>query len=98
MHNPFQTVEKTKSIVEHVSIIRIYQQTGLLDKAKAIEVYRKFNYEHQDYYATMNATAIITNSRIQINSASDKSLVENLKRQALWAVGKESLLSMVIII
>ena len=98
MHNPFQTVEKTKSVAEHISIIRIYQQTGLLDKAKAIEVYRKFNYEHQDYYAAMNATAIITNSRIQIDSSDNKILVDNLISQALWAVGKESLLSMGIII
>lgn len=94
MQNPFQTAEKTKSVAEHVSIIRIYQQTGLLDKAKAIEVYRKFNYEHQDYYAAMNATAIITNSRIQIDSSDNKNLIDNLIRQALWAVGKESLLSM----
>lgn len=94
MHNPFQTAEKTKSVAEHVSIIRIYQQTGLLDKAKATEVYRKFNYEHQDYYAAMNATAAATNSSIQIDSASDQILVDNLISQALWAGGKESLLSM----
>ena len=98
MQNLFQTAEKTKSVAEHVSIIRIYQQTGLLDKAKAIEVYRKFNYEHQDYYAAMNTTAAATNSSIQIDSASDKILVENLKRQALWAVGKDPLTSIGIII
>ena len=46
----------------------------------------------------MNTTAAATNSSIQIDSASDKILVENLKSQALWAVGKESLLSMGIII
>ena len=60
MQNPFQTVENAKSISEHISIIHDYQQTGLLDKAKAIEVYRKFNYEHQDYYAAMNTTAAAT--------------------------------------
>lgn len=98
MHNPFQTAKKTNSVAEHVSIIRIYQQTGLLDKAKAIEVYRKFNYEHKDYYAAMNTTAAATNSSIQIDSASDQILVDNLISQALWAVGKESLLSMGIII
>jgi hypothetical protein len=98
MQNPFQTAEKAKSIAEHVSIIRIYQQTGLLDKAKAIEVYRKFNYKHQDYYAAMNATAIITNSRIQIDSSDNKNLVDNLISQALWAVGKEVLASMGVII
>lgn len=98
MQNPFQTVEKAKSVAEHVSIIRIYQQTGLLDKAKAIEVYRKFNYEHQDYYAAMNTAAATTNSSIQIDSSDNKILVDNLISQALWAVGKEVLASVGIII
>lgn len=42
----------------------------------------------------MNATAIITNSRIQIDSSDNKNLIDNLISQALWAVGKESLVSM----
>ena len=69
MQNPFQTVEKAKSIAEHISIIRDYQQTGLLDKTKAIEVYRKFNYEHQDYYAAMNTTAVATISSRLLHSS-----------------------------
>ena len=98
MQNPFQTVEKAKSIAEHVSIIHDYQQTGLFDRPKALEVYKKFNFEHAAYCVLMNTTAAATNSSIQIDSASDKILVENLKRQALWAVGKVSLTSMGIII
>lgn len=94
MQNPFQTVEKAKSIAEHVSIIHDYQQTGLFNRIKALEVYKKFNLGHTDYCVLMNTRAAATNSIIQIDSASDKSLVENLKEQALWAVGKESLLSM----
>ena len=46
----------------------------------------------------MNATAAATNSSIQIDSASDQILVDNLKRQALWAVGEEFLKGMGIII
>ena len=46
----------------------------------------------------MNATAVATNSGIQIDSASDQILVDNLKRQALWAVGEEFLKGIGIII
>ena len=98
MQNPFQTVEKAKSITEHISIIREYQQSGLLDRTKALEIYKKFNFEHEDYCTLMNATAAATNSSIQIDSASDQILVDNLKRQALWAVGEESLIEMGVII
>ena len=94
MQNPFQTVEKAKSIAEHISIIREYQQMGLLDRTKALEIYKKFNFEHEDYCTLMNATAAATNSSIQIDSASDQILVDNLKGQALWAVGEESLIKM----
>lgn len=98
MQNPFQTVEKAKSITEHISIIREYQQSGLLDRTKALEIYKKFNFEHEDYCTLMNATAAATNSSIQIDSAGDQILVANLKRQALWAVGEESLIEMGVII
>ena len=98
MQNPFLTVEKAKSITEHISIIREYQQSGLLDRTKALEIYKKFNFEHEDYCTLMNATAAATNSSIQIDSASDQILVDNLKRQALWAVGEESLIEMGVII
>lgn len=94
MHNPFQTVEKAKSIAEHISIIRDYQQTGLFDRPKALEIYKKFNLENADYCVLMNTTAAATNSSIQIDSASDQILVDNLISQALWAVGKEVLASM----
>jgi len=98
MQNPFQTVEKAKSVAEHVSIIRDYQQTGLFDRPKALEIYKKFNLENADYCVLMNTTAAVTNSSIQIDSSDNKILVDNLISQALWAVGKESLLSMGIII
>lgn len=93
MHNPFQTVEKAKSIAEHISIIRDYQQTGLFDRPKALEIYKKFNLENADYCVLMNTTAAATNSSIQMDSASDQILVDNLISQALWAVGKEVLAS-----
>ena len=98
MQNPFLTVEKAKSIAEHISIIREYQQRGLLDRTKALEIYKNFNFEHEDYCTLMNATAAATNSSIQIDSAGDQILVDNLKRQALWAVGEESLIEMGVII
>ena len=98
MQNPFQTVEKTKSIAEHISIIREYQQMGLLDRTKALEIYKKFNFEPEDYCTLMNATATATNSSIQIDSAGDQILVANLKRQVLWAVGEEFLKGIGIII
>ena len=98
MQNPFKNVEKAKSIAEHISLIREYQQSGLLDRTKALEIYKKFNFEHEDYCTLMNATAAATNSSIQIDSASDQILVDNLKRQALWAVGEESLIEMGVII
>ena len=98
MQNPFQTVEKAKSIAEHISIIRDYQQTGLFDRPKALEIYKKFNLENADYCVLMNTTAAATNSSIQIDSASDQILVDNLISQALWAVGKEVLASVGIII
>ena len=98
MQNPFQAVEKTKSIAEHISIIREYQQMGLLDRTKALEIYKKFNFEHDDYCVLMNTTAAATNSSIQIDSAGDQILVDNLKRQALWAVGEEFLKGIGIII
>lgn len=60
MQNPFQTVEKTKSIAEHISIIREYQQMELLDRTKALEIYKKFNFEHDDYCVFMNTTAAAT--------------------------------------
>lgn len=60
MHNPFQTVEKVKSIAEHISIIRDYQQTGLFDRPKALEIYKKFNLENADYCVLMNTTAVAT--------------------------------------
>ncbi|MBQ3837246.1 MAG: hypothetical protein II814_08980 [Treponema sp.] len=98
MQNPFQTVEKAKSIAEHISIIHDYQQTGLFDRIKALEIYKKFNLENADYCVLMNTRAVATNSRIQIDLSDNKILVDNLISQALWAVGKESLLSMGIII
>ncbi len=60
MQNPFQTVEKAKSIAEHISIIRDYQQTGLFDRPKALEIYKKFNLENADYCVLMNTTAVAT--------------------------------------
>ena len=74
MQNPFQTGEKTKSIAEHIPIIHEYQQRGLLNRTKALEIYKKFNFEHEDYCTLMNATAAATNSSIQIDSAGDKFL------------------------
>ena len=60
MQNPFQTVEKAKSIADHVSIICEYQKTGLFDRPKALEIYKKFNLENADYCVLMNTTAAAT--------------------------------------
>jgi len=91
MQNFFQSIEGKKSIAEHVSIILSYQHTGLLDRKKAIEVYKTFNFTHADYNTLMNTTATVTNSLIQIDSAPDDVVVENLKKQALWAMEEEYL-------
>ena len=91
MREIFQNIDKTKSMAEHILIILKYQQTGLFDRAKALEVYKSFNLTHEDYNIFMNETAAATNSLIQIDSATDEIIVENLKRQALWAVGADYL-------
>ena len=91
MQEIFQNIDKTKSIAEHIAIILKYQQTGLFDRAKALEVYKSFNLTHEDYNIFMNETAAATNSLILIGSATDEIIVENLKRQALWAVGADYL-------
>ena len=91
MQNFFQSIEGKKSIAEHVSIILSYQHTRLLDRKKAIEVYKTFNFTHADYNTLMNTTATVTNSLIQIDSAPDDVVVENLKKQVLWAIGEEYL-------
>ena len=39
----------------------------------------------------MNTTGTVTNSLIQIDSAPDDVVVENLKKQVLWAMGEEYL-------
>ena len=43
MQELLRNIDKTKSITEHISIILKYQQTGIFDRAKAIEVYKSFN-------------------------------------------------------
>ncbi len=91
MQNFFQPIEGKKSIAEHVSIILSYQHTGLLDRKKAIDVYKTFNFTHADYNIIMNTTAAVTNSLIQIDLAPDNVIIENLKKQALWAMGEEYL-------
>ena len=91
MQEIFQNIEKTKSIAEHISIILKYQHTGLFDRSKAIEVYKSFNLAHADYNIIMNTTTVVTNSLIQIDSATDEIIVENLKKQALWATSEECL-------
>lgn len=94
MQNPFQDIESKKSIAEHISIIREYQQTGSFDKEKAIKIYKAFNIEHADYYCTMTAEATISNKLTNIDYASNVDLIENLKLQAKWAVSEEYLKSL----
>lgn len=91
MQELLRNIDKTKSITEHISIILKYQQTGIFDRAKAIEVYKSFNLTHTDYNILMNETAVATNSRIQIDSAPNSVIIGNLKQQALWALGAEYL-------
>lgn len=91
MQEIFQNIDKTKSIGEHISIILKYQQTRMFDRAKALEVYKSFNLTHTDYNILMNETAVATNTLIQIDSVPNAIIIENLKQQALWAVGEEFL-------
>lgn len=94
MQDILQTIERQKAIAEHISIILNYQYTNLLDREKAIEIYKKFNLTHADYNIMMNTEAAVTNSLIQIDSATDEVIVDNLKKQALWAMGEEYLINL----
>ena len=77
MQELLQNIEKAKSIAEHISIILTYQNTGFLDRSKAIEVYKSFNLAHTDYTIYMNRKAVITDTLIQIESATDTTIVDN---------------------
>lgn len=94
MQNPFKDIESTKTISEHISIIREYQQTGSFDREKAIKIYKTFNSNHFDYESAMTAKAKSINRLVNINYTSDEDLIENLKLQAKWAVGEEYLTSL----
>ena len=98
MQEFLQNIERTKSITEHISIILNYQQTRFIDRSKAAELYKSFNRTHPDYTIIMNTTAAMTNTLIQIDSAPDVVIVENLKKQVLWAAGEEYMKSAGIII
>lgn len=93
MQKLLQNIEKAKSIAEHISIILIYQNTGFLDRSKAIEVYKSFNLAHSDFNILMNITAVTTNTLIQIDSATDEIIIENLKKQILWTTSEDFLKS-----
>lgn len=93
MQNPFQDIKSKKSIAEHISIIREYQQTSSFDREKAIKIYKSFNLEHLEYNCTINAVTKIANNHITIDNAPDDVLIDNLKLQAKWAVGEDYLKS-----
>lgn len=91
MQELLRTIEKTKSIADHISIILKYQQTGLLDRLRALEVYKSFNINHTEYNIVMHTNAVITNSLIQIDLATDAEIIDNLKKQIIWATSEEYL-------
>ena len=93
MTNVFQTSEKAKSIAEHMSIILEYQNTGLFDRERATDIYKKFNAEHPDYNLALNVTAVASNTLTKIDYLPNNTLIYNLKLQAEWALGKEYLKS-----
>ncbi len=98
MQELLQNIEKAKSITEHISIILTYQNTGFLDRSKAIEVYTSFNFAHKDYTILINTKAVITDTLIQIDSATDRTIIDNLRSQVLWATSEEYLKSIGIMI
>lgn len=93
MDNFIGTIEKVKTIEEHISIIREYQQSGYLDRKKAVEKFKMFNQEHPDYTSITNAAFLASKNLIQIDYATDEIIVSNLKLQAVWIIGKEKLKS-----
>ena len=94
MGNPFEEVDKQKTITEHTSIILSYQRTGFLDREKAIKKYKDFNSTHSEYNAFVNTAGTITNTLISIDMAENEIIITNLKQQLLWLVGSEQLNSM----
>ena len=80
MQEFLQNIENAKSIAEHISIILTYQNTGLLDRARAVEVYKSFNLAHSDYIIFMNTKAVITNTLIQIDSVTDRTIIDNFEK------------------
>jgi len=98
MQELLQNIEKAKSIAEHISIILTYQNTGFLDKEKAIEIYKSFNFAHTDYTILMNTKAVISDTLIQIDTATDRTIIDNLRSQVLWATSEEYLKSIGIMI
>lgn len=91
MTNPFQDTRKAKSIAEHIYIIRQYQRTGIFNRDRAREICKKFNIENPEYNSVISAAAITTNNLTSIDTASDNVLINNLKLQAVWAMGEEYL-------
>jgi hypothetical protein len=93
MTNPFQNTEKAKSIAEHISIIRQYQQIGIFNRDKAREICKRFNAENPEYNSTISVAAKITNSLTSIDFLADKELINNLKYQVIWIMGEDYLKS-----
>lgn len=91
MQELLHNIENAKSIAEHISIILTYQNTGFLAKEKAIEIYKSFNYAHTDYTIIINTKSVITDTLIQIVSATDRTIIDNLRSQVLWATSEEYL-------
>ncbi len=91
MTNLFQSVEKAKTIAEHINIILKYQQTGIFDRDRTREICKRFNIENPEYSSAISAVAITTNNLTSIDTASDNVLINNLKLQAIWTMGEEYL-------
>lgn len=91
MTNVFQTSEKAKSIAEHITIILKYQQIGIFNRDRALEICKRFNVENPEYSSIISAAAIATNNLTSIDTAPDSVLINNLILQASWTMGEEYL-------
>lgn len=87
MQNPFQDIDREKTIAEHEKIVSDYEYHKILNRQDAIEKYIAFNSKYPDYYQTLNFTATITNTLDSVQNLSDNILIQNIKAQLLWLCG-----------
>ena len=90
-HEVSQAAKDAKTLAEHTAIIEKYRKSGRLDeqdRQDALDKYRRFNSDHPDYCAMMNATAIVTNNLVNMDSAADSVIIGNLNAQRAYLCGE----------